>query len=391
MAQEKIERVDPPRSVPEMVSRSRSLWILVYGSGGAVLYFAHAAFIPIALALLFALVLSGPVEMLHRHRLPRSVSAILILMIFLGVMAGATNLLWEPAQEWVAAAPRTVKLVEQKVQPAARILHRIEAVADRAGHLGDGGASATGSSAKAMIAPATSDGFVFETRTVLVAMTTVVILTLFLLAGGPPMLARMTASPASDARSAHVLHVIDAVRGEVGRYYAMLALINLGLGLVTGLTMMALGMPDPILWGAIAGVLNFIPYAGSTATLIVLTVVAFVSFHGLGRVVAVSATYLCLAAIEGQIVQPLLVGRRLELNPIIVFLALWLGWWFWGIAGVVTAVPSLVALKVVAEHRELGAPLVEFLSPSRAKRFKLRHGQTDRLARVNKVSTAVRS
>ena len=83
------------------------------------------------------------------------------------------------------------------------------------------------------------------------------------------------------------------------------------------------------------------------------------------------ATYLGLATIEGQIVQPLLVGRRLELNPIIVFLALWFGGWFWGIAGIVIAVPCLVALKVAAEHSVRGTPLVEFLSPSPAKRFNL--------------------
>ena len=92
---------------------------------------------------------------------------------------------------------------------------------------------------------------------------------------------------------------------------------------------MALGMPNPLLWGALAGVLNFIPYVGSATTLIVLTIVAFVSFDGFGRVLAVAATYLGLATIEGQTVQPLLVGQRLKLNPIIVFLALWFGGWFW--------------------------------------------------------------
>jgi predicted PurR-regulated permease PerM len=133
--------------------------------------------------------------------------------------------------------------------------------------------------------------------------------------------------------------------------------------------MMALGMPNPVLWGALAAVLNFIPYVGSATTLVVLSVVAIVSFDSVGRVLAVAATYLGLATIEGQILQPLLLGRRLELSPIIVFLALWFGGWFWGIAGVVMAVPCLVALKVAAEHSVHGTPLVEFLSPSIAKRL----------------------
>jgi predicted PurR-regulated permease PerM len=126
---------------------------------------------------------------------------------------------------------------------------------------------------------------------------------------------------------------------------------------------MLLGMPNPFLWGTVAAVLNFLPYVGSATTLVLLTVVAFVTFNSIGHVVAVAASYLALATIEGQLVQPLIVGRRLELNPIMVFLALWLGGWFWGVAGIVIAVPTLLCLKVVAQHSRLGGPLTEFLSP----------------------------
>lgn len=117
---------------------------------------------------------------------------------------------------------------------------------------------------------------------------------------------------------------------------------------------------------------------GSATTFLVLTIVAFVSFDGIGHVLAVAGTYLGLATIEGQVVQPLFVGQRLELNPIIVFLALWFGGWFWGIAGIVLAIPTLVALKVVAEHSRHGGPLIEFLSPSQAKHFKPRQAAAQR-------------
>jgi predicted PurR-regulated permease PerM len=108
---------------------------------------------------------------------------------------------------------------------------------------------------------------------------------------------------------------------------------------------------------------------GSTITLVLLTVVAFVTFDSVGHVAAVAGTYIAIATIEGQVVQPLLVGHRLELNPVIVFLALWFGGWFWGIAGIIIAVPSLVALKVVSEHSKNGNPLVEVLSPNPTSRF----------------------
>jgi predicted PurR-regulated permease PerM len=153
------------------------------------------------------------------------------------------------------------------------------------------------------------------------------------------------------------------VRSEVGRFYATTALINVGLGLVTGFVMMLCGMPNPFLWGTMAACLNFIPYAGATTTLVVLTVVAIISFDGLGHVVAVAGSYLAIATIEGQFVQPLLVGRRLQLNPMLVFLALWLGGCFWGIAGIILATPTLAALKVVASHAAGGQQLLDFLSP----------------------------
>ena len=378
------------RSYPA-TPRPRSSWpllLLVCGLSGVLLYFAQAVFIPIALAVLFALVLSSPVEALHRRGLPRSLSAILILMIFLGLVGIAVDQLWAPAQQWLAGAPRTVRIISQKLGPVARVLHRIDAITDRAGHLTDAGAGTPPAPANEASAASTSGGLLLGTRTALVATMTVIILTLFFLAGGPPMLVRMTGALAGDLYSTRVLRVIDAVRREVGRYYATIALINVGLALATGFAMMALGMPNPILWGVLAGVLNFIPYVGSATTLLVLTIVAFVSFDGIGRVLAVAATYLGLATIEGQIVQPVLVGHRLDLSPVIVFLALWVGGWFWGIAGIVMAVPGLVALKVVAEHSERGLPLLEFLSPNFAKRFTSRLAKKDRAAGAVKSPTA---
>ena len=348
------------------MSRRGTGW-LIAAACGLLLYFAQAAFIPVALALLFALVLSIPVEALHRKGLPRSLSAVLILLVFVGLLAGAINLLWAPASKWLVSAPSTVQTIERKLGPAARVIRRINTVVERATHITDGAPS---SRTPAVAAPAPSaPRFITETPAMLVSAVTVAILMLFMLAGGQPMLARMTTALASDAQASRVMTIIGAVRHELSRYYATLALINLGLGLATSLMMWLFGMPNPLLWGALAAVLNFIPYAGSATTLVVLTVVAFVSYEGAGTAVAVALCYLGLATIEGQIVQPLLIGHRLELNPIIVFLALWFGGWYWGVAGIVVAIPTLVALKVVGQHSARGAALVEFLSPSGRRRF----------------------
>jgi predicted PurR-regulated permease PerM len=364
--------------------QSTSMRILAALAIGALLYFAHAAFVPIALAALFALILVGPVEALHRLGLPRSIGAIAV-MTLLGCLIGATvNLLWTPAQSWWAGAPTTLRIIERKVRPISQFMSRVEALTSRADQLAE--ASAPPARASERSAPNGSPPVVAEvpggelapqpahapmavlifdqTRNMVIGLVTVVMLMLFVLAGGPPMLARMSAALASDLQATHMLRVITAVRTELSRYYGGLALINFGLGLATAGVMALLGMPNVLLWGAIAGVLNFIPYVGSATTLVLLTVVAFVTFPNGGHVALVAACYLGLATIEGQVVQPLVIGRRLELNPMIVFLALWFGGWFWGVAGIVMAVPTLVALKVVSANSLNGSPLAEFLSPN---------------------------
>lgn len=340
--------------------------LLVAGAVGLLLYFAHVAFIPVALALLIFLVLSGPVEALHCRGIPRSLSAAVMLALILGIMGAMVNFTSEPAQKWLAAAPHTFRLIERKIRPFEQFMARVGDLRNAAGNLGAAPqpAQAAPVAAPPAVEQESAPAMLLDgARTVVLSGLTVIILTLFLLSGGPPMLARMTAAFASDLKSAHILAVIEKVRSEVGRFYATTALINVGLGVVTGFVMMLCGMPNPFLWGTMAAVLNFFPYAGATTTLVVLTIVAIISFDGLGHAVAVAGSYLVIAAVEGQLVQPLLVGRRLQLNPMLVFLALWLGGCFWGIAGIILATPALAALKVVASHAAGGKPLLDFLSP----------------------------
>jgi predicted PurR-regulated permease PerM len=359
-------KLNPPAARPKLNSL---LKVLVAGAIGTLLYFAHEAFVPVALALLFSLVLSGPVEWLHSWRVPRSLSAVLFMAAILGSLIALGDFISEPAQQWFASAPHTIKSIERKVRPVAQLMARFDTLRNTAGNIGTAPHPAgAGPPPPPAPAPASAEesapAMLFDaTRGALVSTATVIILSLFLLAGGPPMLARMAAAFFSDLKSAHLIIVIENVRSEVGRFYVTCALINLGLGLATALAMMWCGMPNPFLWGTLAALLNFIPYAGPTTTLLVLSIVALVSFDGLTRVLAVAGSYVALAAIEGQIIQPLAVGRRLQLNPMLVFLALWFGGMFWGIAGIVLATPALVALKVIASHSRAGAPLLDFLSP----------------------------
>jgi len=355
------ERAGRPKS--EAVSAPSAAQLLVGGALGLLLYEARVAFVPIALALLLALVLSGPVEALHRLRVPRGVSALLILLVTLAAIGGTVDLLWKPAQHWFASAPQTLQTIKQRITPAARFMQHLDELKGSADALA---ASRAAAAHPVATAPASSgpEDLLDAMSSAVVGMVTFVIVTLFLLAGGPPMLARMTAAFVDDLHAGHILYLIEKVRAEVGRFYLTTAAINLGFGCATTGVMMAWGMPNPYLWGVMAALFNFIPYAGAGATLLIITVVAIVSFTDFGRILGVAGSYVLLATLEGQIVQPLLVGRRLAVNPLVVFLSLWFGGLFWGIPGILLATPTLVAIKAVAEHSARGGALLKFLGPN---------------------------
>jgi predicted PurR-regulated permease PerM len=367
---------DPPGqselhdSVPSRLylSLSRPLWILAICALVAGLRASRQALIPLVLAILLALTLSGVVEALRRMRIPRAVSAALLLALGGAAIGGTLDALWTPAQQWVQNAPRVMRVIERRVRPAQAVMQRLNDLATRASAIAGAGpdsrTTAPVNSTPAPPAPqVTAVELLTDTGWLVGAVVTVAVLTLFLLSAGPPALARMMAALGGNVQATHVMRTIDAIRVEVGRYYGTLALVNLSLGTATAVTMWSLHMPNPVLWGAMAATLNFIPYLGSAVTLMVVSVVALVTFDSIAHVLLVSASYLGLATIEGQIIEPIFFGRRLQINPVVVFIALWLGGWLWGIAGVVLAVPVLLAIKVAAA-RGGGGVVLRFLGPA---------------------------
>ena len=356
---------DEPRA-PPLRSIARALWIVAACAGVAALRLGRDLLIPIVLGVLLAVVLSGVVETLRRIRMPRALSALVLLTIIGIGLGGVLDAIWTPAQQWVESAPRVLRTIERRVRSAQSIVQRIDTIAERVSALANPGKSTAPTAAAAAPGPSvTAVSVLAGTGSVVAATVMSLALTLLLLAAGPGTLARMTATLAPDWHAVQVLRIIHAIRVEVGRYYTVLAVINVGFGAVTACVMWLLGMPNPVLWGALAGALNFIPYLGCATTFTILTLVALVTFDQISHTLVVAASFLVLAAVEGHVVEPVFIGRRLDLNPIAVLIALWVGGWLWGVTGVVLALPVLVATKVAASHTVRGAAVVRFLSPNR--------------------------
>jgi predicted PurR-regulated permease PerM len=153
-------------------------------------------------------------------------------------------------------------------------------------------------------------------------------------------------------RNANLETILDRMGTEVSRYMFTITIINACLGIFIAAAMWALGMPRPLLWGVMAMILNFIPYVGALGGTLVVFFAAAVSFRDPGAVIAVPIVYFMLTAIEGNVVTPAVLGGRFRINPLVVFV--WIFAWagFWGIAGMLIAMPALVIFKIVCDNTD---------------------------------------
>ena len=321
------------------------------------LHVAKSAVVPLLFAAFLAMLLSPAVSMLRRIGAPRGFAAAVVMLSLVAVVGLGFNATWQPARAWLDEAPQTMRTLERKLRPVTGFIAKVESVSEQAGRVADPGAA---KSVVAAPAQATDRKSTFAaTQHWLIAILTTLIVSFFLLAAGPSLLVKTEAALGARTLNTRLLRLAATISDDLSRYFAMVTLVNLALGIATAAAMYWLGMPNPLLWGVVAFVLNYVPYAGSAATLVLLTVVALVSFDGLGKPLAVAGCYLLLTTIEGQFVQPILVGRRLDVSPLIVILCLWLGGWLWGIAGVALAVPLLLTAKAL----RLGLGAVESAGP----------------------------
>jgi len=364
---------------------------------GVILYLAQDVFIPIAISLFLALLLTPAVDRLERLRMRRGFAVAIVLLVVFATGAAAVNAVWTPANEWLARAPQTLRKIAPRLRPVREMFERFDDVAERAGQLTQGTTVATGT--PAIVTPVDGQNTAISMTKSLFEWLSIIPFTLFFLAGGPPLLARMGASLAGNEASAKSLRLTQAIRQEVARYFGTVALINVGLGIATGIAMYALGMPNALLWGVLAALLNFVPYLGPIAACLIFSCAALITFPTLAHALAVPGVFIGLHLIEGQLVQPLTVGRRCEVNALVILLGIWFGYAYWGIPGVLLATPVLVALKVASQHRPEWRVLGDFLSPNslwhpkslrrlRTPEEELRAAEAERSSKIAKARSA---
>jgi len=311
-----------------------------------VCYVAQEVLIPLTLALLLSLLLSPVVTLLQRAHIPRAAASILVLAGVVVALAGAVALLAQPAGDWVANAPATIQTIQQQFHRFREPLRQAEEATRKLENLTQSADKPTVVSTQ----PSLLTSMAVGTPRVLGSIVAVLLIVYFFLSSGNGFLRRMVEIAPGLSEKKVVVGIAREVQEEMSRYLVMVSLINLALGAATAISMALLGVPNPLLWGAVAGVLNFAPYVGPATTGIVLTLVGFATFDTLGHVFVVPGTFFAIAFVEGQLITPTIIGRRLALDPTVVFVWLVLWGWLWGVVGVLLAGPLIACLRIVCQH-----------------------------------------
>ncbi|MBB2974349.1 AI-2E family transporter [Mesorhizobium sp. RMAD-H1] len=324
------------------------------------LYFGRDFLLPVVLAFLLALVLGPVVRSLARRGAPEWATAILLVVVLSAVIASALYSLSGPVSRWIEDAPRIGREVQDRI---AMLRRPVDAVVDASKQVEQLAESEDQETQRVVLSePGLISRAASGVPEVAAQIGVTLILLLFLLSSGDMFYEKLVKSLPTLSDKKRGLRIARTVEREVSRYLFTISLINVGLGAAIAAGMFAIDMPNPVLWGVLAALLNFIPYLGALLGIVLVGLVSLVSFDAIGAALLAPLIYLACTTLEGQLVTPLVIGRRLEMNPVVIFLAIAFWGWLWGIVGALIAVPLLVILKVFADHVEGLGGVAEFLA-----------------------------
>lgn len=376
---QKDESEDQPRKLTSM--QMVMYWLIAFVVF-YTLYIAQTLFLPVVVAALFALLLSPLVRILKRFYIPRSFSA-LLLLASLGVPFTLLGMqLVEPAERWAERIPELSTQLTTELNEISEKLALSEQAPPPKAEVEEDSGGWFGWFSKDEPEPpklepepdqnAVSDRFkqggvelmiqvLGATPAMLAQFFTFVILVVFMLVFGPLLYSNFISgfTQQSDKQAANSL--LDEVQRELSRYILTVSVINTGLGIVTGAALWAAGVQDALLWGVMVALLNFAPYVGPIAGMMVLYLAGIIQYGANWMAFIPPLIFFGINTIEAQFITPTVLGHNMRLNPLILILWLILWGWMWGAVGVLIAVPLLVCLKLAAARLNIFSRWVKLI------------------------------
>jgi predicted PurR-regulated permease PerM len=318
------------------------------------LYFASALLVPIAAAVLLSMLLAPAVQLLERVRVPRMLASAIVVLSVVGLLGAGMIALVGPAKIWVERTAQSLQKLEQMLRATTKPIEDIK--------------KATGVEADPPVqevrvaGPALGDLLLSATPRVVGSMLSTTILIYFLLVAGDVFLRKLVNVIPTFRDKKRAVDITRQIETDISFYLLNFTLVNVGLGVVAAIVTALLGLPNPLLWGVLVAVLNFVPYVGAMTSMAMLAMVGLQTFDSVPQALAAPIILAGLMAISAEVVTPYVLGRGLLLNPVAIFIAIMLWGWLWGIVGVLLAVPLLASLKIICERVEPLHPIAEFLT-----------------------------
>jgi predicted PurR-regulated permease PerM len=344
-----FETETEPTAPPSRPRSSNAAIVLAALAVGYTLYLAQDLLLPVLLAMFFALVGNPIIRLLRRLWVPRFVSALLVLGLgMFGTYMLARELV-QPAGEWVREVPKDLRGLAPKLRSFTKPVTEANRAAENIARAA-GGESST--RPVQVVKTEVNDPYKVLTSTprAIASVLAVVLLTFFYMVYGGDLQRNAIALLPGRQQKKLTVEILQAIETEISRYVLTISIINVIVGFAfAGLLHFVLGIPadEALLWGTMAGLLNFAPYVGPLIGMVIMLLMGFVTYDETLTSLAPAAIYLGLHTLEGQFFTPIVLGRRMALSPLVLILSLMLFGWLWGIIGLLLAVPLLVCVKLV--------------------------------------------
>ena len=306
-------------------------------------------FLPVTAALVIAIALVPLLEWFERRGLPSALSAVICVLLFLGVANVAVAAIVLPATEWVRLLPERIGRIRETLDPVFDVYGRLDqflndVVREFASNPARNSRTVTVETPNSML-----DLIATSAPHALIQMFFALLVIFFFLAGWTRMRKRTITTRASFDGAMATARVIQQVVDATSTYLGTITVVNVAMGLVVALILYFLHMPTPLMWGGIVAVLNYIPYLGPIASLLLLGLGGLMAFADPWYAMLPMLSFGAIHLMEANFITPTLVGRRLTINPLLILVALSFWGWVWGTTGALLAVPLLIILKTILD------------------------------------------
>ncbi|HYH19413.1 MAG TPA: AI-2E family transporter [Azospirillum sp.] len=346
----------PPAAHPQSPARVAIVGLFVLALLYTV-YFGRDVLLPICLALILSWLLRPLVRGLYRLGIPEGIGAALMVILVLAVGGLGVYSLATPAADWVQRMPRVLAELEFKLGDIREGIERAREASRQIEEITGGGDNGGAMREVVVRGPTLAEQMLNQMEALIANVVIMQVLLYFFLARGRQSLEALIGTMSNIDDRVHYAMVAATVQQNIAVYLATITVINFFLGVATWLVMWMLGVPNPALWGTLTGFLNYIPFIGPAVMAAVLFLVSALTFDGLFDILLPPIAFIGLTTLEGNFLTPMIVGRRLSLNPIAVFISILFWGWMWGIPGALLAVPILAILKILCDAHEPLKPL----------------------------------